>query len=446
MAVVLSTVLSALAAACGSGDPGTSLLGAGRVGEPVFSAMGIAKLPDPPPEATEENGLLGVPVAAHSGLMFYGRTSEEERDGAGFVRNHSEAWQLDTRTGTWRRLPDPPVRYPFDQSTLAAFGTDAGVVIVGTPCTRIRLDEEIGDEPSPCEQGDTLTAIAWSAAAGSWRRLGSPPGPVLADRYERSGRPMATALFPVGWTGAEVVMWPARAARDRSLLLLDPSTGTWRWSDPVPVGVGPTSICISEGRVVGVPVGGTHGSAPLASEDPVADRVRAFALDGASLRWEEIASAPRDGAGVIAEELACPYHPDGPAVYVGSGAPTGGAGPVLMRLDVHGRRWVPLPAPDGFAAPRLRAVPLDGGETAYIAADPVRRREAVLVPTADATAWREAPAFQGETFGALIPLSGARFVVPGRAWRRDATLTLPPEGLLVDLRTWVARRAGPAGR
>jgi len=282
---------------------------------------------------------------------------------------------------------------------MAGFWTGREVVIVGTPCARVRLDEEVGDEPTACEEGGPLSAVAWSPGTERWRALGSPPAPVLPERYASSRRPRAVHLFPVGWTGREVVMWPSDAARERALLLLDPVTARWRWSEPVPARISPSSICLSEGRVVGVPIGGALGSGVLASEDRPEPQVRAYVLDEASLAWEPGPAVPRD---------------------------TGRTSPQMF--------W------EGLAVPRAREVRIGEQQRVYVVVDRGSGREVLVVPTPDGGGWREVPPFLGPTFGSLIPLDGARFVLPGRRWRQwDTRTQAPPEALLVDLGTWVER-------
>jgi len=448
-ALAAGVVLGVLVGACGaeeSGAPRPVRFGGGEEARIAaeLRADGTAVLPDPPAVAMTEEGLRSAAIGAGSRVVFFGRSSEERAEGRRFRRNSSEAWELDTTSGAWRRLPEPPLEYPLERLGMAGFWTGREVVIVGTPCARVHLDEEVGDEPTACSEGGPLSAVAWSPGTERWRALGSPPAPVLPERYASSRRPRAVHLFPVGWTGREVVMWPSDAARERALLLLDPVTARWRWSEPVPARISPSSICLSEGRVVGVPIGGALGSGVLASEDRPEPQVRAYVLDEASLAWEPGPAVPRDtgrtSPQMFWEEVVCPYPPDAAAVYVGAPFLAGEAPLTLLRLDVAGGRWEPLPPMPGLAVPRAREVRIGEQQRVYVVVDRGSGREVLVVPTPDGGGWREVPPFLGPTFGSLIPLDGARFVLPGRRWRQwDTRTQAPPEALLVDLGTWVER-------
>lgn len=140
----------------------------------------------------------------------------------------------------WAEIPTPPLARPMARTLGYSVWTGSELVTGGGMTwsdEAVQLSAELAREnrdPTPeerrvLEPSPALDAAAWNPQTGTWRQLPAAPTPTTGlDRYADV------------WTGTEVVTWEMDSADAHHstgrLVLLDPSTGTWRISASPPFG------------------------------------------------------------------------------------------------------------------------------------------------------------------------------------------------------------------
>jgi hypothetical protein len=140
----------------------------------------------------------------------------------------------------WSEIPTPPLVQPTARSLGYSVWTGSELVVGGgktwsDEAVQLAADlarenrEPTADEIRVLEPSPAFDAAAWNPETRTWRRL--PDAPVPATGLDRYAEP---------WTGREVVTWemdPADAQKlTGRLVLLDPTTGSWRVSTSPPFG------------------------------------------------------------------------------------------------------------------------------------------------------------------------------------------------------------------
>ena len=457
-----------LVVGCGSGVPeGGERRGVAARVRAHLAEDGVAWMPDPPwgrVWGLRSGAGDGAHVVVNGLLRGPDGGPVLGRDPAGhkIALNDGEGWVLDVRTRWWRRMPPQPFEDPLEMSSRVMAATGGEVVFLGYPCEAWHLDEEYQAKlgldsegfPEVCTSGDGmqggLQAAAFDPASNTWRRIGRSPR-FLHPRFDEVRQPLTSSIRYVGWTGREVVVAPSWSRHGRRLLLLEPASGRWRWSEPPPEAMADDTLCVAGGRVIGV-----TGEEPLPGGTRAVDaQETVFVLDPVSLGWEPLAVYDRLGlwgpgalTDTYARELVCPWDHQADPVYVDTALPQLKAPPRLMRLDMRAGRFVPLPPPPADMTGWMVFKPVRvAGRDVYLVSDRSdlipggpSYGSAIFVPSPNGRAWQRAPAFMGRYAGSLVFLGEGRFLVQGEQWFTPEQLALPgggegvPErGRLVDL-------------